>query len=329
MPETVRWGILGASNFARNQLVPALHAAERCEVVAIASREPDGDRATSFRRLVPDLRIDAEYEAILAADDIDAVYVPLPNHLHVEWTVEALEAGKHVLCEKPIAMVESDFDRLIAARDSATRHAAEAFMIVHHPQWQRARELLNAGRVGRLRHVEVVFSYHNPDPDNIRNQVGKGGGGLRDIGVYAFGSVRYATGQEPVDLTATLDMVEDHDTFAEINASFPEFSYHAVVSTLMALRQRVVFHGEDATIELTAPFNAGVFDQAELIIEAGSDGRIVERWPRVDQYVLQAENFAATVLDGADYPWPLEAARGSQTMIDRAFASGVGGDRRA
>lgn len=317
MTDSIRWGILGASNFALHQLAPALHAARGSQVVALGTTS--ASKAAPFAEFLPDLRVDPDYESILAADDVDAVYIPLPNHLHVEWTIRALEAGKHVLCEKPIAMRESDFERLIAARDAAGRHAAEAFMIVHHPQWIRARELLRHQRVGPVRHVEVVFSYRNVDPQNIRNQPNMGGGGLRDIGVYAFGSVRYATGEEPTDLSASLDMIDDYDTFAEINATFPSFSYHGVVSTRLALRQRVVFHGEEGTIELTAPFNAGVFDQAELIIETDGDGRTVERWPGVRQYVLQAENFVDTVRTGAAYPWTLEQARGSQAMIDWAF----------
>ncbi len=320
MKEPIRWGILGASNFARTTMVPALHLAEGSRVAALATRAPE--KVAPFAAVVPDLRVESSYDALLAAEDVDAIYVPLPNHLHVEWSVKALEAGKHVLCEKPMAMEEGDFDRLVAARDAAGRLAAEGFMIVHHPQWQAARDLLAEGRIGRLRHAEVVFSFNNPDPGNIRNRAGTGGGGLRDIGVYAFGSVRFATGREPERLSARLEMEQDFDTFAEIHAEFPDFGYHGLVSTRIAPRQRVVFHGEDGTLELTAPFNAGKFDQAELILDTEFNTRTIQRWPGVNQYVLQAEAFCEAARTGAAYAWPLEQARGTQRMLDMALAAG-------
>ncbi len=320
MTDTIRWGILGASDFARRTMAPALHAGRGSRVAALATRS--AEKAAPFAAYLPDLRIETDYQALLAAEDVDAIYVPLPNHLHVDWSIRAIEAGKHVLCEKPIAMAETDFDRLIAARDAAGRLAAEGFMIVHHPQWHMARDLLAESRIGRLRHVEVVFSFNNPDPENIRNQAGKGGGGLRDIGVYAFGSVRFATGAEPDRLDARLDMSGDFDTFAEVTADFPGFSYHAVVSTRIAPRQRVVFHGEKGWMELTAPFNARTYDQAELVIETDKTCRTIHRWPNADHYVRQVEAFCHSALTGAAYPWPLEASRGTQAMIDRAFEAG-------
>ncbi|QFU08667.1 Glucose--fructose oxidoreductase precursor [Rhodobacteraceae bacterium THAF1] len=328
MTDPIRWGVLGASDFAQSDMAPALHMARGSRHVALATRS--ADKAAPFVDRVPDLRVETDYDALLAADDIDAIYVPLPNHLHVEWAVKALQAGKHVLCEKPIALHSDDFDALIAARDTAGKLAAEAYMIVHHPQWQRAKALLAQDAIGRLVHVEAVFTYNNPDPENVRNQPNMGGGGLRDIGVYTFGSVRFATGQEPDTLTSSLRMEHDFDTFAEVNASFPDFTYHAIVSTRMAPRQRMVFHGEDGTLELTAPFNANVFDQAELLLEtrhtrpASTQGmtRTVERWPGVNQYVLQVEAFCESARTGAHYPWTLEQARGTQAMIDRAIAGG-------
>ena len=197
-------------------------------------------------------------------------------------------------------------------------------MIVHPPQWQRARQLLAEGVVGRLRHVETSFSFFNDDPANIRNRDGMGGGGLRDIGVYAFGSVLYATEAQPGEMTAKLEMEGDWDSHAEVTAAFPDFSFHAVVSMRMAPRQRVVFHGDKGVLELTAPFNAGKFDQAELIIETGMNTRTIERWPGVNQYVLQVEAFCDSVRNGTPYGWTLEQARRTQEMIDGAFAAGRG-----
>ncbi|WP_375262894.1 Gfo/Idh/MocA family protein [Palleronia sp.] len=317
MTDPIRWGIVGASNFARKSMAPALHAASGSRVVALATRS--ADKAAAFAEFLPDLRVEEDYDALLGADDIDAIYVPLPNHLHVEWVLKALEAGKHVLCEKPIALHAAEADRLIEARDKAGLLAAEAFMIVHHPQWQRTRQLLSEGAVGRLRHVETTFSFFNDDPSNIRNRDGMGGGGLRDIGVYAFGSVLYATDAQPGDMTAKLTMEGDWDSFAEVTATFPDFSFHTVVSMRLAPRQRVVFHGDKGVLELTAPFNAGTFDQAELVIENVMNTRTVERWPGVNQYVLQVEAFCDSVRNGTPYPWTLEQSRGSLEMIDRSF----------
>lgn len=323
MTEPIRWGIVGASNFAKNSMAPALHSARGSRVTALATRSPD--KAAGFAEFLPDLRVEEDYDALLRADDIDAIYVPLPNHLHVEWVLKALEAGKHVLCEKPIALHATEVDRLIEARDKAGLLAAEAFMIVHHPQWQRARQLLSDGTVGRLRHVETTFTFFNDDPANIRNRDGMGGGGLRDIGVYAFGSVLYATDARPGDMTAKLTMEGDWDSFAEVTAAFPDFTFHTVVSTRMAPRQRVVFHGDKGVLELTAPFNAGKFDQAELVIETAMNTRTIERWPAVNQYVLQVEAFCDSARNGTPYAWALEQTRGSLEMIDRSFEAGQKG----
>ncbi|HBS39104.1 MAG TPA: oxidoreductase, partial [Rhodobacteraceae bacterium] len=191
----IRWGILGASKFAREHMGPAIHAARGAVLSAVASRNPAS--VGPFQEFAAECRAIAGYEALIADRDIDAVYIPLPHHMHVEWTVKALHAGKHVLAEKPIAMQAEDFDNLIAARDATGLLAAEAYMIVHHPQWQRARQMVADGAIGRVIHITGGFSYDNSDdPQNIRNQAAMGGGGLRDIGVYVLGSARYVMGEE-------------------------------------------------------------------------------------------------------------------------------------
>ncbi len=197
MGKVTRWGILGASNFAQHFMAPAIHQAEDAEFVAIATSAPA--KADGFRAFNPALRVLTDYDALLADPGIDAVYIPLPNHLHVEWTAKALVAGKHVLCEKPIALSAEQIDPLIALRDETGLLAAEAFMIVHHPQFIRARELVAEGAIGRIEHVDAAFSYDNrTDPGNIRNRPETGGGSIPDIGVYTFGSARFVTGAEPV-----------------------------------------------------------------------------------------------------------------------------------
>ncbi len=320
MTDPINWGVLGAANFAREHMAPAIHAARGARLAALATTSTD--KAEGFRAFAPDLAVHDSYDALLADPEIDAVYVPLPNHLHVDWTRKALEAGKHVLCEKPIAMRADEINTLIALRDQTGLLAAEAFMIVHHPQWQRAKELYEDGAIGQLVLVDGVFSYDNrADPDNIRNKPETGGGSLPDIGVYTFGSARFVTGEEPQAVQARIRRENGVDVFAHVTADFPSFRYSSITSMRMFKRQEMVFHGEEGVMRLTCPFNSGVFGQAELTLERS--GMVVNRhrFPGVNHYVLQVENFGRSVRDGTAYPCPLEFSRGTQAMIDMAFAA--------
>ena len=324
MTDTIRWGILGASNFARQEMAPAIHAARGHTLAAIASRTPE--KAAPFAGLAPGLRVHDGYEALLADPEIDAVYVPLPHTLHVEWGVKALEAGKHVLVEKPVAMHADDIAPLIAARDRTGLVAAEGYMIVHHPQWQFVRGLLADGAVGRLRHVEGVFTYNNAaDPGNIRNTAGTGGGALPDIGVYSIGSTRWATGAEPEAVThADIEWEAGCDVLTRVSARFPGFTAHWVNSMRLLPEQFVLFHGDAGLIRLTAPFNAARFGEAQVEWR-GTDGVTHRRsWPGVNQYVLQVEAFGAAIRGEAAFPWTLEDARGTQVAIDMAYAAAGG-----
>ena len=316
----MKWGVLGAANFARRRMAPAIHAAHGAELAALATS--DAAKAEPFRAFAPGLRVFEDYDALLADDDIDVVYIPLPNHLHVEWTRKALDAGKHVLCEKPIAMEAGDIDALIAARDASGRLAAEAFMIVHHPQMIRARELVQGGAIGNLVLVDCVFSFNNADATgNIRNRPETGGGGLPDIGVYAFGAARFVTGAECRSVDhAHVRFENGVDTFAQVSADFGSFRYQGVVSMRMHPRQHITFQGDKGHLTLTAPFNAGVYDQAELTLETAA-GRMSERWPDVNQYVLQVEAFERAAAGQEPYACPLEFSRGTQAMIDAVFAA--------
>ncbi|PUB18807.1 Gfo/Idh/MocA family protein [Yoonia sediminilitoris] len=319
--QPIRWGVLGAAEFALNFMAPAIHAARGAQFSALATSDPQ--KAEGFQAFAPDIQIYDSYDALLAAPDIDAVYIPLPNHLHVAWTLKALEAGKHVLCEKPMVMEDAEFDALIAARDTSGKLAAEAYMIVHHPQFLRARELVAAGAIGNLVHVDTVFSYNNAEAtDNIRNRPETGGGGLRDIGVYTFGAARFVTGLEPAAVPyAKLRYENDVDVFAQVAANFPDFTYSAIVSMRMAKRQEITFHGDSGVLTLTCPFNANVHDMAQLVLEQG-DRVTTERWPGVNQYVLQVESFCRSAQSGAAYPCPLEFSRGTQKMIEMVVAAG-------
>lgn len=320
--QPLRWGVLGASKFALNYMAPAIHAANGATLAALATSS--ADKAQPFQAFCPDIKVHLDYDALLADPDIDAVYIPLPNHLHVDWTIKALEAGKHVLCEKPIAMQDADFDRLIAARDASGCFAAEAYMIVHHPQWHSARDMVQAGEIGALTHISGKFSFDNrADTANIRNRPETGGGGLRDIGVYVFGSARFVTGVEAEDIAARIRFENDVDVVADVQGRFGEALYSAYVSTRMHPYQDMVFHGEKGVIRLTAPFNARVFGEARVELHKANGAVLTQRFPAADHYQLQVEAFGRTVQSGADYPAPLEFSRGTQAMIDQVLAKGV------
>ncbi|MFN3282028.1 MAG: Gfo/Idh/MocA family protein [Tabrizicola sp.] len=318
----VRWGVLGAARFAREHMAPAIHAAEGAELAALATSDPA--KAEGFRAFCPGLAVHDSYEALLSDPTIDAIYIPLPNHLHVEWTLKALAAGKHVLTEKPIALRAEEIDRIIAARDASGLLAAEAYMIVHHPQWQRAKEWFEAGEIGDLVHADVAFSFNLTDMGNIRMKPETGGGSLRDIGVYTFGCVRFVTGAEPVDISARIHRDNGVDTFAQVAAVMEgqrgRFTYGSMTSMRMYNRQVATFQGTKGMIRLEGgPFNANVNDLAEVELHRDGNRVTVERFPTANHYKLQVEAFGRSVRTGAAYPCPLEFVRGTQAMMDRTY----------
>ncbi|MEJ6397816.1 Gfo/Idh/MocA family protein [Yoonia sp. 208BN28-4] len=319
---TMNWGVLGAAAFARDHMAPAIHAARGARLAALATSSPD--KGAAFQAFAPDLRIMDSYDALLADPAIDAVYIPLPNHLHVEWTIKALEAGKHVLCEKPIALEAGQFDKLEAAQAASGKLAAEAFMIVHHPQFTRARDLVQSGAIGKVMHVDATFSYNNAgEAENIRNKPDTGGGGLPDIGVYTFGAARFVTGQDctRVDF-ADIRYENGVDVFAQVAAKLGDISYAATVSMRMFPRQQITFHGDKGVLTLTCPFNANLHDMAQLRLETEAGRVSTERWPAANHYVLQVEAFGDAARNGTPYACPLTFSRGTQEMMDMVFAAG-------
>ncbi|MCA0906276.1 Gfo/Idh/MocA family oxidoreductase [Ruegeria marisrubri] len=322
MQKPVQFGVLGAAKFAREYMAPAIHAANGGRLAALATS--DAAKAEPFQSFCPDLQVFDSYDALLADAEIDAIYIPLPNHMHAEWSLKALSAGKHVLCEKPMTMKADEFDALIQKRDQSGLLAAEAYMIVHHPQWQLARKLIADGAIGKLVHVTGAFSFDNrSDTRNIRNRAETGGGGLRDIGVYVIGGARFATGQEPVSVQSAIRWQDDIDIFTEIRAQFPGFTYSSYVSIRMHPHQEMVFHGESGLIRLTTPFNARVFGEARVELHRPGLEVQVTRFPGADHYKLQVEAFCRSIRDGAEYPCPLEFSRGTQEVIDRVFEGAV------
>ncbi|MCC6919493.1 MAG: Gfo/Idh/MocA family oxidoreductase, partial [Alphaproteobacteria bacterium] len=262
---------------------------------------------------------------MLASDVIDGVYIPLPTSQHVEWTAKAAEAGKHVLVEKPLALDAKDILPLIEIRDRKKVLICEAFMVIYHPQWQKVRELVQGGAIGRLRHVQGAFSYHNVDPANMRNQVALGGGALPDIGVYPTVSTRFVTGKEPVRIQAQVERDENFgtDIYSTVKADFGTFDLSFYCSTQMALRQFVVFHGEKGFIEVHAPFNAGDYDhhRVELHNQTHTEATVY-RFPATRQYRLEAEAFARAAAGESVRVFTLEESVLNQKMIDAIFRAG-------
>jgi predicted dehydrogenase len=320
----VVWGILGTSRIGTLKVIPAMQRSAWIDVRAIASRsEPAARKAASELGIA---RAYGSYEALLADPDIEAVYNPLPNHLHVSLTLQAAAAGKHVLCEKPIALTAEQAGQLRSAAGKV--HIMEAFMVRFHPQWLRARELVRSGKIGELRAVQVFFSYYNDDPTNIRNQAGIGGGALYDIGCYGIVSGRFLFETEPRRAVALVDrdptLRTDRTTSALLDFGQGRL-LSFTVSTQCFPYQRVQICGTRGRIEIQIPFNAPQGEQTRIFIDDGStlDGKsfTTEVLAPCDQYRLESEAFSRAVRDEIPLPYGLEDALMNMRVIDALFRS--------
>jgi predicted dehydrogenase len=305
-----RWGVLSTAKIAREQLLPAIAGSDNGVVAAIASRDQARARQLADQWNAP--HAFGSYEELLACPEVDGVYIPLPTSQHVEWTAKAIGAGKHVLVEKPLALKAEDITPLIALRDRHKVLVSEAFMVVHHPQWIRVRELIAEGAIGRLRHVQGAFSYFNVDPQNMRNQPDLGGGALPDIGVYPTVTTRFVTGSEPQRVQASIerDPTFGTDIYSSVRADFGSFELSFYLSTQMAARQIMVFHGDSGFIEVASLHNQN-HDAAQLF-----------RFPGAQQYRLQVEAFVRAARGGTDRIFTLEASVLNQKVIDAIFRAG-------
>ncbi|MBN8999957.1 MAG: Gfo/Idh/MocA family oxidoreductase, partial [Rhizobiales bacterium] len=259
---------------------------------------------------------------------IDGVYIPLPTSQHLEWAIRAADAGKHVLVEKPLALKADDIAAVIAARERNGVVVSEAFMVVHHPQWVKVKELVGSGAIGRLRHVQGAFSYFLKDPANMRNIPALGGGGLPDIGVYPTVSTRFVTGSEPKRLRATVerDKTFGTDIYSVIHADFGDFDLSFYIATQLAARQVMVFHGDEGFIEIRSPFNAGLYDDHRIEINnARHDEARILRFPGTHQYRLQAEAFVRATRGETGRIFTLEDSVKNQRVIDAIYASAEAG----
>jgi len=318
-----RWGILSTAKIGREQLIPAILDSDNGVVQGIASRDERAARALADRFGVP--LAFGSYEELLACEQIDGVYIPVPTSQHIEWALKAVAAGKHVLCEKPIALRADEIDALIEARDKSGLLVSEAFMVAYHPQWHKVTELMADHAIGPLRQVQGAFTYYNMDPDNTRNQLSMGGGGLPDIGVYPTVTTRITTGREPLRVSASVkrDMEFGTDIWASVRADFGDFEMNFYCSTQMDLRQHMVFHGESGWIEVTAPFNAPDYGTAKVRLHRSSNSEVQEfRFAKDNQYRLQVESFVRAARGGDDPVFTLEDSKLNQRVIDAIYAAG-------
>ena len=316
----IRWGILSTANIGIAKVIPAMQQCELGEVTAIASRNLD--RAQEAAQQLGITKAYGSYEALLADPEIDAIYNPLPNHLHIPWTKESVEAGKHVLCEKPIGLNSEEAEGLFEFSKDHNVKIMEAFMYRFHPQWQKAKELVDDGSIGDLKTIHSFFSYMNTDPGNIRNMADIGGGGLMDIGCYNISLSRFIFNEEPEKVIGTLEYDPEFKTdriatgiltFAKGTASF-------TCSTQLVPYQRVNIYGSTGRIEIEIPFNAPSDKPCKLWLQ--QDKNIEEIiFDVVDQYTLQADAFAKAILEETPVPTPLEDAIANMKVIERMVES--------
>jgi predicted dehydrogenase len=318
----IRFGILSTAKIALDKVIPAMQRCRHGQVVAIASREIERARTAATKLAIGTAH--GSYEALLADPTVDAVYIPLPNHLHVPWALAALAAGKHVLVEKPIGLSAAEGQKLVdAARARPTLKVMEAFMYRHHPQWQRAKAIVDAGGIGTLRTIQSFFSYHNDDPANIRNSAEMGGGTMADIGCYCISLSRFIFSDEP---RRVLGLVEHDPAFRTDRLASGILEFAAGTSTFtcgtqLTPFQRVNIFGDRGRVEIDVPFNAppdrpctmrheraGVIDEISL--------------PVCDQYTVQGDLFARAILDDAEVPTPIEDSVANMRVLEAVLASG-------
>jgi predicted dehydrogenase len=325
----VRWGVIGAAAIAVDKVIPAMQQGQWTHVTAIASRDPRKARAATDRLDIAHAY--GSYEELLEDSGIEAVYNPLPNHLHVPWSIKAAEAGKHVLCEKPIGLTAAEVHQLLDVRKRTGMQIGEAFMVRLHPQWLTARQLVEAGRIGELRLVSGHFSYFKRDPANIRNRVDCGGGALMDVGCYTVNLSRFLFQEEPTEVVALLERDPELqiDRLTSVLMHFPSGQANFSCATQLVPYQRMHIHGTTGRIEIEVPFNAPPDRPTRIMLDDGRDvlGKGIEtmEFPIVNQYTIQGDRFSEAIRRGTPMPVPLEDSITNMAVLDAIFRSARNG----
>jgi predicted dehydrogenase len=325
-PAKVRWGVLGAAHIALQKVIPAMQRGEWSHVAAIASREPAKARAAAAMLGIETAH--GSYDALLDDPTIEAVYIPLPNHLHVPWAIRAAERGKHVLCEKPIALSASEAQRLVSVRDATGVKIQEAFMVRSHPQWQKAVDLVRNGSLGQVQAITGYFGYHNVDPSNVRNVSEFGGGGLMDIGCYLIHTARWLLDREPRRVAALVQIDEKFGTDRQVSMmlDFDDAQMIGVCGTQLAPSQRVEVLGATARLEIEIPFNAPPDRPCRIFLHdatslVGAGQKAIE-FAVCDQYTLQGDEFSRAIRFGTDQALPLEDSVANMRVLDAVRRAG-------
>lgn len=317
----IRWGILSTAKIGVTKVIPAMQQSAYCDIAAIASRKADGAKEAAAKLGIA--KAYGSYEALLADPDIDAIYNPLPNHLHVPWSIKALEAGKHVLCEKPIGLSVAEGEELlkVAAKYPAVK-IMEAFMYRHHPQWQKTKELVRNGSIGELKTIQSFFSYYNADPNNIRNKSDLGGGGMMDIGCYCISLSRFIFDKEPARVTGIVenDPVMGTDRLASAMLDFSTGTSTFTCSTQLMPFQRVNIFGTIGRIEIEIPFNAPP-DKPTRIWLYTTEKTQEFMFDTCNQYTIQGELFSKAILEDTAIPTPLQDAVANMKIIETVMKS--------
>ncbi|HEY4906278.1 MAG TPA: Gfo/Idh/MocA family oxidoreductase [Candidatus Acidoferrum sp.] len=322
----VKWGVLGAASIAVRKVIPGMQLGELSEIYGLASR--DHFKAQSVARTLGIAKTYGSYEELLADEHIEAVYIPLPNHLHVPWAIKACEAGKHVLCEKPIGLSVEEVKQLIMARDRAGVLVGEAFMVRTHPQWVRTRGLIRSGRIGELKAIMGAFSYFNRDAANVRNVLEWGGGGVMDIGCYPIFTSRMIFDQEPRRVAAVVERDPEFrvDRLASAILDFPSGQSIWMCSTQMVPYQRMQFFGTQGRIEIEIPFNAPPDRETRILVDDGFDvfggGVAADVFQTTDQYTMQGDAFSRAIREDTAVPVPLEDSLKNMAVIEAVLRAG-------
>jgi predicted dehydrogenase len=317
----VRWGVLSTARIATEQVIPAMQQGTYCEMAAIASRSPEKARDAAAQLGIP--KAYGSYEDLLADPEIDAIYNPLPNHLHVPWSIKALQAGKHVLCEKSIALTSAEAQALVdVARQYPQLKVMEAFMYRFHPQWQRARQLVLEGGIGELRTIQTFFSYYEVDPNNIRNRDDAGGGGMLDIGCYTVSLSRFIFGAEPNHVFGTVeyDPRLKIDRLASAILDFGRGTSTFTCATQLVPFQRVNIFGTTGRVEIEIPFNAPIDRPCKIWYQHGGETEEIQL-EVCNQYTLQGDAFSQAILNNTAVPTPIEDAVANMKVIEAVFQS--------
>jgi predicted dehydrogenase len=325
MKPKVNWGVLGVAEIGVRKVIPAMQRGDCSQVVAIASR--DLERATSAATKLGIPKAYGSYEELLADPEIEAIYNPLPNHLHVPWSIKAMEAGKHVLCEKPIGLTAAEGKELLRARDRTGMKLAEAFMVRTHPQWLKVLDLIATGRIGAVRSIIGYFSYFNRDPKNIRNILAYGGGALMDIGCYLIYVSRLAFAAEPTRVCGLVQFDRDSgtDVLSSAMLDFPAGQSVFTCSTQVVPYQRVQILGTERRIEVEIPFNAPPDKPCRIFVDDGSDlsGSRAEilKFEVCNQYTIQGDLFSRSIREGAELSVSLEGSIRNMAVIEAVLRS--------